>query len=281
MAYELTVPADNAAVRAVLGVREALTANRTYYVATTGNNTNDGLSAGSPFLTGQAALDAIASRIDFNGFKVTLKFADGTYNGRILIPNMVGQKKTGDLELQGNLTTPTNVIIQNTTGFQSCIEANYGSMCTVSYMRLTAPNNGYGLNCAEGAVIDVQAGVDFGDCTGGYHMYALNAGTINCFGSYTISGKANAHYCSGLNGNLYSSGITVNAGGAALAFSFAFAGAFDGGIMQVNGITFSNVASITGSRYAAQRGASIVTFGAGASYLPGSVAGSASGGYYS
>jgi len=64
---------------ALVSDREILTADRTYYVATTGNDGNSGLTVGSPFLTLQKAIDVIAGDLDIRGYNLTIQLADGTY----------------------------------------------------------------------------------------------------------------------------------------------------------------------------------------------------------
>jgi hypothetical protein len=59
--------------------RELLTADRTYYVDTAGDNANDGLTALTPFLTIQHAINVISKTLDLQGFNVTVSCAAGTY----------------------------------------------------------------------------------------------------------------------------------------------------------------------------------------------------------
>jgi len=70
-------------------IRETLSQDRTYYVATTGSNSNTGLASGAEFLTIAKALDAV-SKLDFNGFVITIQIADGTYSSEFIIPICVG-----------------------------------------------------------------------------------------------------------------------------------------------------------------------------------------------
>jgi len=59
-------------------IRTRLTAPLAFYVnAATGNNSNDGLSPGTAFLTMQAASDYIQQRLDLNGFPVSVYCAEG------------------------------------------------------------------------------------------------------------------------------------------------------------------------------------------------------------
>src|SRR3989442_1721230 len=89
------------------GVRELLTAARTYYVRTDGSDSNTGLSntAGGAFLTIQKAID-VATTADLNGFTVTLKLGDGTYTSPLSLKPFVG---AGEIVIEGNTATPGNV----------------------------------------------------------------------------------------------------------------------------------------------------------------------------
>src|SRR6185369_10759347 len=94
-------------------LREKLTANRTYYVATTGLDTNTGLAVGTPFLTIQKAIDTAAG-LDLGIFTITINVADGTYTGGMVPKTLVG---AGGIIISGNTTTPTNCIVAVTSGF--------------------------------------------------------------------------------------------------------------------------------------------------------------------
>jgi len=95
-------------------LKDKLTADRTYYVRTDGNDANTGLAntAGGAWLTPDYAREWIAQNIDFNNFRVTVEIADGTY------PGVSSGKKLhggGTLWFKGNHTTPANVILDGTT----------------------------------------------------------------------------------------------------------------------------------------------------------------------
>ena len=134
---------------------------------------------------------------------------------------------------------------------------------------------GYGLSANLGGLIAFGA-VTFGAVTTA-HLYAYAGGQIICVGSYGISGGAAEHF-------FFFSGSTFGHFGGPFvctltgtpAFSAAFAAASDNGVLQAQSswLTFSGAA--TGPRYLASTNATINTFGSGASYFPGSSAGSVS-----
>lgn len=97
----------------VTGVRELLTANRTYYVRTDGSDSNDGLSntSGGAWLTPQKAYDYVSKNLDLGGYTVTVQFADGTYSGFIDTGYQGASVLNGALYLRGNLTSPQNCVI--------------------------------------------------------------------------------------------------------------------------------------------------------------------------
>lgn len=97
-----------------LNVREILQADRTYYVATTGDDTNDGLSTGSAFATIQHAWDSLAD-LDCQNYLVTIQVADGTYDEDSIdiYRGPISNRPWGDpaVFILGNTTTPANCVL--------------------------------------------------------------------------------------------------------------------------------------------------------------------------
>jgi len=86
--------------------RRKLNSSTTIYVSTTGSDSNNGLSAGSPLLTIQAAIDK-ALQLDIYPYTVTIQIADGVYTGPIEL-----KKASGNIVLRGNLSNASSVVIQ-------------------------------------------------------------------------------------------------------------------------------------------------------------------------
>jgi Protein of unknown function (DUF2793) len=262
----LEVPTKNAVFDAV---RERLSANRTFYVRTDGSDSNTGLAntSGGAFLTLQKALD-VAAALDCNTHIVTIQLADGTYtySDTTTVWACVGQVGPSGLIIQGNETTPANVVLNCTGGFAACLKVPSGAMVTVRKLKLAAAS-GYGFAVPGGHLI--FDGVDFGAC-GQSHMYC-ESGIIEAYNAYAISGGSGAHWN---NDNGYikvTGGPTVTLAGTP-NFSSAFARANLGGGIFCFDITFSGAA--TGVRYATSTNGAIQTYGAGATYLPGDAGGS-------
>jgi hypothetical protein len=89
-----------------------LQAAQTYYVnASTGSDSNNGLTSGTAFLTIQKAINTTLS-LNMNGYNVSIIVADGTY-----APIQCGALNgSGQCFITGNTTTPANCIIHATTG---------------------------------------------------------------------------------------------------------------------------------------------------------------------
>jgi len=266
---------SGATLRTSIGVREKLTANRTYYVdATDGDDGNDGLSAGSggAFQTVQKAID-VAVALDLDIYAVTIQLADDTYTAGGTLKPYVG---TGPITIQGNNSTPDNVLVSVTSG--NCFSGIDAGSWVVKDMKLVTTTSGSGL-VASGRTRIKSNIVNMG-AIATYGMLATYTGIIEIIGSYTISGNIWQHYRCENGGVIECAGahtITVS-GTPAIASVFAYAPQ-TGLIYFVNGPSFSG--SATGKTYISELNSVINTSGGGASFFPGDVAGTtATGGQY-
>ena len=249
--------------------RTTLKANTTFYVSTTGNDSNNGLAVGTPWATLQHAYNTIQNTYDLNGFTVTLQLANGTYNQTLILSGpLIGQGTPGNFVINGN-ATPTLVVVNG--GLTQAIQANFGGSCVVQNMQVQGL---VGLS-ADGPNTFVNfKNIVFGVCTTA-HIYSLNQAYIQCIGNYSIAGNAPIHanvgnlaYLDLSNG---SAGVTITVGGG-LTFSLAFAYSQNNAVLFTPNTTFStNVA--TGVRYNVIKNATIDTGGAAATYFPGNASG--------
>jgi hypothetical protein len=99
------------------------TGNMTFYVSTTGSDSNPGTLA-APFATWQHAT-IIATRFNYAGlYHPTINVEDGTYNitQYFIMPGIIG---SGDIHnggyILGNPTTPTNCVLKDISGAQAGI----------------------------------------------------------------------------------------------------------------------------------------------------------------
>jgi hypothetical protein len=260
-----------AQARQVLGVREALTGARTYYVRTDGSNSNNGLTntPGGAFLTLQGAYDAICRTIDTAGYTVTVQIGDGTYTTplSLTIPWVGG----GQIIFQGNVVTPANVLISTTSA--NCVSSTSMPLAGAVTFRGMEFRTTTGGNCIYATMPGGRILVDtvrFGACAV-QHLFVVDGACIEVIGPYTISGGA-ANHIEARNGGTYTSiNRTITLSGTPAFTTFALA-QFNGQINFFN-TTFSGAA--TGQRYISYAQSLINTFGAGTSHLPGNSAGTA------
>ena len=266
----LTVPARNAYSR------EVIQDHRTYYVRTDGNDSNDGLtnSSGGAFLTIGRAM-AVCSQIDFNGFSVAVQLAGptpATFAETVTFPVVVGCANFSNFLLLGDQTTPSNFVVGAASGFTGAVNFPVGTGGIVGGIKINNTDvNGYGLLCTGGYCYFQN--VEFAAAL--RHM-VCEGGTIQSFNNYTVTGDAVFHMHAAGQAKINVAFATAALGTRNITV-FAVAG--QGGYVLSQSMTFTG--TVTGQRYQATTNGVIETFGAGATYFPGTSAGTTStGGQY-
>lgn len=256
--------ADASTARTTLGVRDVLTAARTYYVRTDGSDSNTGLvnSSGGALLTLQAAVDA-ASLLDGGTNNITINVATGTYNGAVLRPT----RGTGVVSIVGTLATINAASLGVGIWGEDC--GNW------SLSGLTFVNGSYHILSRGRTHITIAGALSFG-VVSDIHIMTERFGRTSITSNYSITGGGNAHWYA-TQGQLLCQSKTITLTGTP-NFAVGFGVSTTGGELLIPSNTFSG--SATGPRYSAFDFGKITTWGAGATYLPGSVAGSVSNGIY-
>lgn len=261
----------------IAGGREALAANRTYYVRTDGSNSNNGLAntSGGAFLTIQKAYDVIASTLDLAGYAVTIQVGDGTYTSGLAI----SQPWTGggSVTLSGNNSTPANVVISTTSADAVGVTAPLPGTFTFKDCKVQTTTSGNGITHAAPGPFNFQ-NIVFGACAGN-HIQATSGGAkVTATGNYSVVGGASYHWIAGgVGACIIVSGRTITFTGS-ISVTMALASTLSS--ILCDGMTFSG-GTITGSRYLAALNGIVYTGGQPTSYLPGNAAGSTlSGGQY-
>jgi hypothetical protein len=269
-----------------LARREVLTANRTYYVRTDGNNANTGLvnNSGGAFLTVQKAIDTAAA-LDISIYDVTIQIGNGTYD--VGNTGLIGKAAVGSgtIIITGDTVTPSNVILRATgtiSGSTACLfNRNVATLYKISGVQFesTATGTVFGIYSRGTSSVEFL-NVNFG--TGLVHQaFAVDGGVVSGTGPYSISGSASTNLASVGGGVIRVQGVTITFSGT-VAFSTSFASATTGSIVFADSNTFAGTfASVTGARYSLNSNGVIQVNGAGANYFPGNSAGTAiNGGQY-
>ena len=255
--------------------REVLTADRTYYVATTGSDLNDGLTVGNPFLTIQKGINA-ASAIDGATYNVTVQVAAGTWT----LTASLNPKPTvgsGTYTLRGDPTTPANVLLTRST-VGHVVEDTCPSPWVLDGFKLTntAASSSDLIRCFNAAVLYVR-NVELG-ATSRYQIQVNTGALAFIDGPITISGSAYCFASAQATGMLQFANTPVVTLTGTPAFSYSFVYATTGGFCYLVA-TYSGAA--TGKRYDVGLNAVVSIAGGGATYLPGNVTGTtATGGQY-
>jgi hypothetical protein len=259
-------------------VREVLAANRTYYVRKDGSDANTGLTdtAGGAFLTIQKAVDTAAKTLVLNGYTVTLQVRTGVYAENVVLPGYTG----GLISILGDAATPANVEIAPAAGtaLKCSVPTN---LWDVRDLRLSALQaNYYCVSAADGARLALNSKIELK--SGAANVTGIRAATgavVSCLADVKVVGTG------------WRNLISVNDSGSIVDFEplvleFVDAAAMTTATVAVYGNAWSwffyttLIGAATGKRYDAAGGGAISTFGGGASFIPGDVAGTALGGLY-
>jgi hypothetical protein len=250
-------------------MREQLTADRTYYVSTTGNNSNNGLTSGSAFLTIAKATDIILKTLDGAGYTARIQLADGTYNESVTITS--DAVNFGQIHILGNLATPGNVIINDAAANNAVHVAYAKTPIDIKGVRLQSTGSS-GIYAHGGAWITFGK-IEFGTC-GGAHLYANGGSTIQSYDNYTILGNATYHAIAQFQSMLFfASGKTTTMSGTRAFTEF----------LNLYHMSYANFYSqvitgtATGKRYTLGMLSGVLTRNGdgNVNYFPGNVAGSA------
>jgi hypothetical protein len=252
-------------------IREALTAGRTYYVRTDGNDSNTGLvnNAGGAFLTIQKAWDTILV-LDLMGQGVTIQIGAGTYTTGLSAVGVVpGLQDNLFVHIVGDEATPSNVLISTTSA--SCFQFgdSAGGNCKVqlSGVKMQTTTSGNAVEIYDGCNLSLGL-VDFGACAGGSHVYFHTGGQITQYGGgYAVSGGALIHINLNGGGVAFLHGITITFSNAPAFVAFIQAAGCS--VIYFDGNTFVNGGTVTGVRATITGASNLITGTTTLTYLPG------------
>jgi hypothetical protein len=177
--------------------REALYADRTYYVSTTGSDENDGLSSSLAFASIQRAVNAIDT-LDIGNYNVTIEVADGTYTtNNITLNSYVGR---GTVKILGNSANPSSVTLTNGFTLQGGTWLIEGVKISTSGDAFAAFNYG---------VIQTK-NIEIGNVgTGRYGFYTSRNGVIMHTNNLYVSGNGGSLVFAIINGSVVLSSTTI------------------------------------------------------------------------
>jgi hypothetical protein len=248
--------------------REVLTAERTYYVRTDGNDSNTGLgdSAGGAFLTIQKAIDVVCS-LDCSIYRAKIVLGNGTHDGSVELKSYIGSvppRITGELRT----AVVTNSGISLGSGGATIYAVNCGAW-TLEGFELRGGHHGL---YAAGSLTYVHLRHNFALGACGHTQLLAHNGAYVGHGEqdgsgHKIVGSAENHvWCTSGGLVWFRWGVTLE---GTPNFSEAFVNCRHAGIVHVGESSYTG--SATGKRYDVQTNGTV--YGNGATGLPGNVAG--------
>jgi hypothetical protein len=259
-----------------LAFRKQITAAISVYVnASTGSDSNNGLSAGTAFATIQKGIDYVCS-LDVSIFGATIGVADGTY-APFTLKTFVG---AASCNIIGNTTTWGNVVVSGSgsaisTGAQGC-------SWNISGMRLQS-SGAQDVQITTGCQVSLDK-IEFAGSSTIYRVYVSSLGNLTMTGSYRVYAVS----CLALvavevfaklicNGSTWTFMGNCNFTGVGTIYARSV------GYIEVTGSTWNlNGFTVSGPRYVVTSNSIIAGTSGVSTFFPGSTAGSATaGGIYS
>ena len=253
--------------------RAVLTANRTYYVRTDGSDSNTGLAntSGGAFLTIQKAIDTVGS-LDLSIYNVTIQVGAGTYTQNLVLKSTVG---AGLATLQGDTTTPANVVLNPASGSAIRVDNIVGRWSVTGFKPITS--GGAIQFLVTGAAVSIGI-MDWGNAAGsGIQMYIGSGGRITYNGATKKVSATTFGYHIFIDNNAvyYGGGTTTTITGNPTFVTWAYA---TNGANLRNGVETFSGSVTSGKKYDVTMNATIANSG---NTYPGPTAGTtATGGQY-
>jgi hypothetical protein len=266
-------------------VQPILTGAQTFFVnASTGSDSNNGLSSTSAFSTLQKAVNTIA-QFNLNGFNVTVNVANGTYAHVALLP--LGG--SGSVTFIGNSTTPSSCTISATSG--SAVSALTSSGYAFNGFRFqssgsTPSDAGCGVLVVDCSIL--LSNVAFGACQGAWASSENGAqvsfsGLLQIFGGTTANSLLNGAGFNAQSGGSISSSfpanVTLTIENTVSVSSFIQASLL--GNTLFTPVSITGAGNVTGAKFNVTSNGVVDTNGSGINFYPGNTAGSTvTGGQY-
>jgi hypothetical protein len=251
-----------------------ITTNTTYYISTTGSDSNSGTSAGAAWATYAHAAAVISQLTIATGVTVTIQFADGTYTQGLTGINFQGG---GNVVVQGNTGNQNAVVINPSTGNPLLLSGQYSNI-TFTYLSLSGGNSGF---IIQTSIAKATLGnLTIGSCS--TYSVLINVSSSISWQNSTIQVTGGAvtfmYVASGSVCNWSSN--TINFTGSSSFSSYVFNIA-NLSLLICPSLTILNGSSCSGNRYFVSGNAVINGTGGVAAYLPGNQNGTTStGGIY-
>lgn len=280
----VTIKVDGSGKLTVPDVYVRLTTDLTIYVATTGDDSNDGLTAATPLRTVQGALNKVSTSYNLGEHTVTISVAEGTYTESVALPKY--QASIGLIKIIG---TGVDKTVVGGAG-SGAMSLSFDAVYIVQSLTLTA-DKGIGdtprcLLATSGSI--TCSNVKFvlpASATGPYPVciYSYGSGQINLGGNdglpliLSIASAMAALFAIGGGKITINNPLTIT---ATMLGQCAYA--VNSGVISRNQTTMPAISgAVTGARYQSSVNGVINTSGGGASYFPGTIAGSVNmGGQY-
>lgn len=213
----------------------------TFFVATTGSDSNACTVSGSPCLTIQHAYNLAVAK---SHASAQINIADGTYTAGLNCTQPSPIASSGGVVLNGDSSTPANVLINTSAANNNAIVAQNGCRITLQFMELEANGSaGSDILASNNASVTIAGNVVF-NAAQSMHMDVYEGAVVLINSNTTIVGGAQDHYHAHLGGLIVDQSNTVTITGTP-NFSDFFAGVAGPGMLAVVGTTYSG--SITGN----------------------------------
>lgn len=247
-----------------------------YVNAGTGNDSNTGLTPGSPWITLQKAIDWIANNVDVSYQTVTVNCA-GTFSAGVA--NYRSIAGNGANRVIFSFNSGSLVSVADGTCFLADGDGTGFTVTTASGVPVQLAASGTGVDQGYCLLAADNAQIFFNNINFGYaqqsQVFAFVEGAVKINGNYTISGNSPIHW-NASNGTIQSVTIT-NPNVVTLigppGYSTCFANCTNAGRMLISPSTTTFNGTATGQRFNVSDVSIISTGGAGLEYFPGGVAG--------